>query len=196
MYFFLVLMPPKPPPITITQLVNDSSVISDLAVKRFCVELQSIIPDMEIRTKFIETWKCEIEKFRKESKSTTGSRINLKPTSVSRPFYKNSVLDKLRPPRSLPLIDTLGTISSASEWIVTEGDLQRLAKTFPVKIFGRRSEASGKRKRGAAGRGALGFDQQSGSYYAEVSDGCLQLSNGLIEIFFTKAELILEGFYD
>ena len=83
----------------------------------------------------------------------------------------------------------------ASEWVLSDEDAQALALKYPVRIFGRRAPQDAKRKRGIQGHGSVGFNNKSGSYFLILAEGFLQLSNGMIEGFFHRAELTMTDFF-
>ena len=189
-------------------------------------ELHHLIPDNQLRMEFFSKWQNCLSDFRRESEDATGSFIKAPPPSQIRQESRSNVLQKLRSTEivSKKLLEGLvvknqttntllkpalsyttdkviitekeENINYRSDWTVNHDDLQRLANVVPVKIFGNRKLQGGKRKRGAAGQGSVGFDPKRGTYFSIISDGFLQFSNGMIEIFFKNAEILLTGFYD
>ena len=79
---------------------------------------------------------------------------------------------------------------AVSEFVLTPELVERLSAKFPVRIFGTRVLNDNKRRRTGA------FEPRSGIVNVAVADGFLQLVDGLIEIFFRRADLVLGNFFD
>ena len=84
----------------------------------------------------------------------------------------------------------LGLGTGVPEFVLTPELLERLGRKFPMRLFGKRLLSDGKRKRTSA------FDAKSGVVHVTLLEGFLQLVDGLIEIFFNRAELTLGNFFD
>lgn len=203
-------------------LQREGFALTDACVEEFSLELESLIPDYEKRAEFISRWKRAIAADIAESRETTSSLLPPPLPRISPISSKMTILDELRrtpakqerplrgvtpdaprtqPPASLPppaqstVKPALHASQRAPEWSLSDDDAKALALKYPLRIFGIRAPQDAKRKRGNQGPGVIGFNNKSGSYFLILNDGVLQLSNGMIEVFFRRAELTMTDFF-
>ena len=78
-----------------------------------------------------------------------------------------------------------------SEFVLTPELVEKLSKDYATRVYGTRFlTEGGKRKRTSA------FDTKSGVVQVAMTDGFVQLVDGLIELFFKRIDLTLGNFFN
>jgi len=195
-------------------LHRDSVALTDECVSTFALELESLIRDEATREAFLRRWRAAIQAEVKESVETTGSlshppqsRLTPKsrtqaliealkktPPSTERPLHGTAFKQKIPESSVLPALPSPEP-PVEREWVLTEDDALEVAAKYAIRVYGIRAGQDAKRKRGTHGHGALGFSHKTGSYFLILTDGFLQLGNGMIECFFKRAEITMHGFF-
>ena len=197
-------------------LHRDGIEITWHCVDSFANELEHLIRDSDTRTQFIKRWKEAIKMDIKESIETTGSLQQPPPPKISPKSARSMVIEELRktPPtterplegvayrRQMPTEQDRPQLERPiiqqpqplKEWLLSDDDARQLASKYPVRIYGIRAAQDLKRKRGTHGHGSIGFNR-TGNYFLILNDGFLQLSHGMIEVFFKRAEITMHGFF-
>jgi len=189
-------------------------------VDTFTAEIEHLIRDSAIRAQFVSRWKEAIKLDIKESLETTGSLQPPPPPKISPKSARSALIGELKktpPTAERPLEGTarpivldqerLGVGALANQdkdderykverqWLLSDSDARELAGKYPIRIYGVRANQDLKRKRGTHGQGSIGFSNKTGNYFLILKDGFLQLSHGMVEVFFKRAEITMHGFF-
>jgi hypothetical protein len=207
-------------------LIEHSVRISDSAMETFIShELPLLIKDERTRDELIELWRTRLRQFRTRAAEATGTRRIPMPTrkdqvleslkltrSTSQPRVlrqfnvrwdrlgreAGEVRDSSRPQGQSDLLAILmkdeknsnGDHTGVPEFVLTPELIEKLGKNFAIRMYGRRLLTEGKRKRSSA------YESKSGVIHITVVDGFIQLADGLIELFFKRADVTMGNFFD
>jgi hypothetical protein len=196
-------------------LNRDAISITNACIEEFALELEFLISDDKVRETFLKRWKAAIEEDVRDSVETTGLFVAPPVPRITPHAARSALIEQLKkapPSTERPLLgksfkeQPIVTITPqpvihidnpkpSKEWVLTDENAIELSRKYPVRIYGTRAGPDAKRKRGSQGYGTIGFSNKTGSYFLILNDGYMQLSNGMIECFFKRAEITMSGFF-
>jgi hypothetical protein len=194
---------------------RDAVALTNACVDEFALELDFLISDDKVREAFLKRWRAAIAEDVRDSLETTGSFLATSIPRISPQASRSALIDILKktpPSTERPLLGksfkealhervipepaiNIEPEQPRREWVLTDDNAIELSRKYPIRIYGTRAGPDAKRKRGSQGYGALGFSNKTGCYFLVLNDGYMQLSNGMIECFFKRAEITMSGFF-